>query len=57
MRAPDAGNAATVVLISSISTLPRRSTTMTKYLLSVYQPEGPIPAPDVLARISRDLEA
>jgi hypothetical protein len=46
-----------VVLISSINTLPRRSTTMTKYLLSVYQPEGPIPAPDVLARISRDLEA
>jgi hypothetical protein len=31
--------------------------TMTRYLLSVYQPEGPIPAPGVLAKISRDLEA
>jgi hypothetical protein len=30
---------------------------MTRYLLSVYQPEGPLPAPEVLARISRDLEA
>jgi hypothetical protein len=30
---------------------------MTQYLLSVYQPDGPIPAPEVLARISQDLDA
>jgi hypothetical protein len=30
---------------------------MPQYLLSVYQPEEPIPAPDVLATISRDLDA
>ncbi|MGF7235493.1 MAG: YciI family protein [Frankia sp.] len=29
---------------------------MTQYLLSVYQPDGPIPAPEVLATISKDLE-
>jgi hypothetical protein len=28
-----------------------------QYLLSVYQPDGPIPAADVLERISRDLDA
>ncbi len=30
---------------------------MTQYLLSIYQPDGPIPEPDVLARIGRDLHA
>jgi len=30
---------------------------MTQYLLSVYQPDGPVPAPEVLARISADLDA
>jgi hypothetical protein len=30
---------------------------MTRYLLSVYQPDGPVPEPDVLARISTDLAA
>jgi hypothetical protein len=30
---------------------------MTQYVLSVYQPEGPIPAPEVLEQISRDLDA
>ena len=30
---------------------------MTQYLLSVYQPDGPIPEPDVLARIDRDVTA
>jgi hypothetical protein len=30
---------------------------MPRYLLSVYQPDGPAPPPDVLGRISRDLEA
>src|SRR6266581_3809912 len=29
---------------------------MKQYLLSVYQPDGPIPAPEVLERISRDLD-
>jgi len=29
---------------------------MTQYLLSVYQPDGPIPAPEVLETISRDLD-
>ena len=29
---------------------------MKQYLLSVYQPDGPIPAPEVLAEISRDLD-
>ncbi|GAA1442975.1 YciI family protein [Leifsonia poae] len=29
---------------------------MTQYLLSVYQPDGPVPEPDVLAAIGRDLE-
>jgi hypothetical protein len=29
---------------------------MPQYLLSVYQPDGPAPAPEVLATISRDLE-
>ena len=27
------------------------------YLLSIYQPDGPIPPPDVLERIMRDLDA
>jgi hypothetical protein len=29
---------------------------MTQYLLSVYQPDGPVPEPDVLAAIVRDLD-
>jgi hypothetical protein len=32
-------------------------TPMTQYLLSVYQPDGPTPAPDVLQKIMGDLEA
>jgi hypothetical protein len=34
-----------------------RSTTMAKYLLSVYQPPGEPPAPDVLEQIMRDVNA
>ncbi|MFE5706423.1 YciI family protein [Rhodococcus koreensis] len=30
---------------------------MTQYLLSVYQPDGPAPEPDVLAKIADDLDA
>ena len=30
---------------------------MTRYLLSVYQPDGPVPEPEVLDRILADLEA
>jgi hypothetical protein len=30
---------------------------MPRYLLSVYQPDGPAPAHEALARISRDLDA
>ena len=30
---------------------------MTQYLLSIYQPDGPIPEPDVLASIGADLDA
>jgi hypothetical protein len=30
---------------------------MTQYLLSVYQPDGPIPEPEALAAIGRDLQA
>ena len=30
---------------------------MTRYLLSVYQPDGPAPPPEVLERISADLDA
>lgn len=30
---------------------------MTQYVLTVYQPDGPIPEPEVLARIGRDLDA
>ena len=29
---------------------------MKQYLLSVYQPTGPIPPPEVLDKISRDLD-
>jgi hypothetical protein len=32
-------------------------TTQTQYLLSVYQPDGPPPAPEDLARIQKDLDA
>ena len=30
---------------------------MAQYLLSVYQPDGPVPAPEVLAEIGRNLDA
>jgi hypothetical protein len=30
---------------------------MRQYLLSVYQPDGPVPAPEVLERVSADLDA
>jgi len=30
---------------------------MTQYVLTVYQPDGPIPEPEILARISHELEA
>ncbi|MEV8215009.1 YciI family protein [Leifsonia poae] len=30
---------------------------MTQYLLSVIEPDGPIPEPDVMARIDRDVTA
>ncbi|NUU07564.1 YciI family protein [Leifsonia sp. C5G2] len=30
---------------------------MTQYLLSVIEPDGPMPAPDVMARIDRDVTA
>lgn len=30
---------------------------MKQYILSVYQPDGPIPPPDVLGKITEDLEA
>jgi hypothetical protein len=30
---------------------------MKQYLLTVYQPDGPIPPPDVMAGIARDLDA
>ena len=30
---------------------------MPNYLLSVYQPDGPIPEPEVLAKIGEDLDA
>jgi hypothetical protein len=30
---------------------------MSQYLLSIYQPDGPAPAPDVLEPIMRDLDA
>jgi hypothetical protein len=29
---------------------------MTQYLLSVYQPDGPVPPPEVLEKIMRDLD-
>jgi hypothetical protein len=29
---------------------------MTQYVLSVYQPDGPVPEPELLARIDRDLD-
>ncbi|MFD4182227.1 YciI family protein [Rhodococcus sp. NPDC058514] len=30
---------------------------MTQYLLSVYQPDGPVPAPEILEGIVEDIEA
>ena len=30
---------------------------MTHYLLSVYQPDGPIPPPDRMQKITQDVEA
>jgi hypothetical protein len=35
---------------------PKEAQDMKQYLLSVYQPDGPVPAPEVLQKISRDLE-
>ena len=32
-------------------------TTMKRYLISVYQPDGPTPPPEVLDKIMTDLEA
>jgi hypothetical protein len=29
---------------------------MKQYMLSVYQPDGPVPAPDILGKITQDLE-
>jgi hypothetical protein len=29
---------------------------MKRYLLSIYQPDGPLPAPDILGKITQDLE-
>jgi hypothetical protein len=29
---------------------------MKQYLLSIYQPDGPVPTPDVLSKIKQDLE-
>jgi hypothetical protein len=29
---------------------------MKQYLLSIYQPDGPVPTPDVLGKIKKDLE-
>jgi hypothetical protein len=34
----------------------REEREMRQYLLSVYQPDGPAPAPEVMAEISRDLD-
>ena len=31
--------------------------TLKQYLLAVYQPDGPVPPPEVLDKISRDVEA
>ena len=30
---------------------------MTQYLLSIYQPDGPIPEPEVLEKVMRELQA
>ena len=30
---------------------------MTKYLLSIYQPDGPVPEPEVLEKVMRELQA
>ncbi|MFC9689517.1 YciI family protein [Kribbella sp. NPDC056951] len=30
---------------------------MTQYLLSIYQPDGPVPEPEVLEKIMRELQA
>jgi hypothetical protein len=38
-------------------TASREEHLMKQYLLSVYQPDGPIPPPEVLEGISRDLDA
>jgi hypothetical protein len=35
---------------------PKEAQDMKQYLLSVYQPVGPVPAPEVLQKISRNLE-
>ena len=42
--------------VSSSGPMTVEETQMTQYLLSVFQPNGPIPAPEVLAGIAHDLE-
>src|SRR5438445_10340425 len=33
-----------------------RGVSMKQYLLSIYQPDGPVPTPDILGKIKQDLE-
>src|SRR6202165_6268499 len=35
---------------------PAGGVSMKQYLLSIYQPDGPVPTPDVLGKIKEDLE-
>src|SRR6185503_3827182 len=42
---------------SRATSAPNEDTTMALYLLSVYQPDGPIPPPEVLGPIREDLAA
>jgi hypothetical protein len=37
--------------------IPRRHTRMKRYLLSIYQPAGGVPQPEVLERVMRDVNA
>jgi hypothetical protein len=37
--------------------LEEQSSTMKRYLLSIYQPDGPTPAPAVLEKVMRDVDA
>src|SRR5438552_8411854 len=34
----------------------RERSDMKQYLLSIYQPDGPVPTPDILGKIKQDLE-